>query len=247
MARRRETLDAGAGRDPLTAVPGDWLSGAHPAEEFPRGAVLIENTFLQTGASGAAPVVAYIHEGLVRGVWHRDKIAPASRATALVAGDGCWIGVDAFKFGENTFRYVALAPTTASLLPLAKLRDEAPRAVVVHAMANVSRDWCTAVALLSLGNQGLARRALVLLHHLSRVHPRPEIEVRHQDLSDMLGVSRQTLQPVLKDLETRGLIDFGYGEIVVADSERLFAALRRVRGAAVPGGGAEAGPRPDAP
>ncbi len=101
---------------PASVGPAAWLRSRHPPELFERGRVLIENTFLQTGADRSGAKVAYLHEGLVRGVWHRDKIAPSSRATALVAGDGCWIGVDACKFGENMFRYQALAPTTASLV-----------------------------------------------------------------------------------------------------------------------------------
>ncbi|MCE9635337.1 MAG: helix-turn-helix domain-containing protein [Planctomycetes bacterium] len=216
-------------RTQTAAQPDRWLREQYAAEHFERGAIVIENTFMQTDAGGRTPLVAYVHEGLVRGVWHRDKIAPTSRATALVAGDGCWIGVDAFKHGENLFRYQALAPTVATILPMSSLKIEAPRAVVVHAMENLARDWCTAVSLLSLGNQTLTCRAMVLLHHMSRVHPRPEIEVRQQDLADMLGVARQSLQPVLKRLASGGLIDLGYGEIVVADSGRLFDELRRGR------------------
>lgn len=202
---------------------------------------------MQTGADGRRPLVAYVHEGLVRGVWHRDKIAPSSRATALVAGDGCWIGIDAFKYGENLFRYQALAPTIATVVPMSCLREDAPRAVLVHAIENVARDWCTAVSLLSLGNQSLTRRALLLLHHMSRIHPRPEIEVRQQDLADVLGVARQSLQPVLKQLAAVGLIDLGYGEIVVADAERLFAELRRDRRSAAPRACASPASAPPAP
>ena len=196
-------------------------------EDFERGSVLIENTYLQTGADGSHPSLAYVHEGLVRGVWNRSKFAPLNRATATVAGDGRWIGADAFKFSENHFRYIALTPTRASIVPLRYIRDEAPRAVLLDALNSVSLDWCTTASVLTLGGETLYRRTLLLLFDLRRLHPRPELEVRQQDVADLLGRTRQTLQPVLKRLEAAGLVHLGYSEIVVGDAAELFQELRR--------------------
>lgn len=221
--------EGGGAAGPSGGVPRTWVCARAPGERYERGAVVIESAFLQTDAAGSPGRVAWIHEGLVRATWNRSKLAPSSRATALVAGDGCWIGADVFQHGENIFRWVALAPTVASIVTVGVLREEAPREVLVHAMENVARDWCTAASLLSLGTDSLERRALLLLHHLSRQHPRPEIEVRQSDLADMLGVARQTLHPVLKKLEATGLLGLGYGEIVVADPDELFRAIRETR------------------
>jgi CRP-like cAMP-binding protein len=173
--------------------------------------------------------VGYVVEGLVRGVWHRSRLAPASRATAIVSGDGRWIGADAFQYGKNLFRYAALTPTTASLIPLGYLRDEAPRPVLFDALWSVSLAWCTSASVASLGSESLARRTLLLLYDMSRLHPRPEIEVRQKDIADMLGVARQTLQPVLKALQERGLIDLGYGEIIIGEPIQLARKLRAPR------------------
>jgi hypothetical protein len=223
--------------------------GRFPPQNFERGETLIDTVLLETtdfepagGPPGPedefdeASLVAYVHEGLVRGVWNRSRLAPLSRATAIVAGDGRWIGMDAFQYGKNLFRYAALTPTAASILPLRWLRDEAPRATLYDALWSVSLAWCTTASVASLGSESLARRTLLLLYDMSRLHPRPEIEVRQKDLADMLGVARQTMQPVLKRLEARGLIGIGYGEITIGEPIQLARKLRRDgEGAGPPG------------
>ena len=205
-----------------------------PPIEFERGQTLIRNTFKQ-GVVGE-PALGYVFEGLVRGAWNRSAIAPRHRATAVIAGDRRWIGADAFKFGENLFKYVALTRTIASIVPLAYVRQEASRRVLLDALHSVSLHWCTAASVLSLGGDTLYRRTLLLLYDMSRLHPRPEIEVRQVDVADLLGVARQTLQPILKQLERQNLIILGYGEIAIGDAGDLFAALR------LDGTGPDAGP-----
>jgi hypothetical protein len=205
-----------------------------PPIDFERGQTLIRNMYRQS-VSGE-PALGYVFEGLVRGAWNRSAIAPKLRATAVIAGDRRWIGADAFKFGENLFRYVALTRTVASILPLAYVRQEASRRVLLDALHSVSLHWCTAASVLSLGGDTLYRRTLLLLYDMSRLHPRPEIEVRQADVADLLGVARQTLQPVLKQLERQNLITLGYAEIAIGDAADLFAALR-VEGSTGPGTG----------
>src|SRR5690242_20490618 len=82
------------------------LFALYPPVLFERGATLIENTLLETtdfappagpqadlGGPDPNAYVGYIVEGLVRGVWNRSTLAPGNRATAIVAGDGRWVGV----------------------------------------------------------------------------------------------------------------------------------------------------------
>jgi len=212
--------------------PGDvptlrWLLDRFPPQRFERGETLIVNTRHRSPPQAGS--LAYVHEGLVRGAWNAPFIAPENHATTLVAGDGKWVGADVFKYGANLFRYDALTLTTASIVPLEAFRDGAPREVALEALSSVSLDWCAAASSLSLGNDTLDRRALLLLYNLFRLHPRPEIEVRHKDVAELLGVTRQSLQPVLKRLERAGLVSLGYGEIVVGQPDELLAALRTGR------------------
>ncbi len=208
----------------------DEFLSAFTLATFDAGEPVLANTYLQAGAANRDAHVAYVHEGLVRGAWHRPAIAPSYDATVSVSGDRCWIGLDAFKYRENLFRYTALVPTTAFVLPLAALVDRAPRAVLLDALENASLAWCTAVSVVSLHGQGLERRVMLLLYNLRRLHPRPLLEVTQRVVSELLGVSRQALNPVLKDLEQRGFVRLGYGKLVVETSDRLIAELRRTAG-----------------
>src|SRR5690349_14353007 len=182
--------------------PLDALFAAHPPQTFERGELLIESVLVQTSdlTKTASPsitppdlqqaaVVGYVVEGLVRGMWNRSRTGSSARSTAIVSGDGRWVGADAFKFGKNLFEYTAMAPTTAIVVPLAYMLEEAPRPLLVDALRSVSLDWCTAASVMSLGADTLARRALLLLYDMSRLHPRPELEVRQKDVADMLGVA----------------------------------------------------------
>jgi hypothetical protein len=217
--------------DPPAGVPPELrvVLERFPPRVFQRGEVLVHNTRHQEPPR-AEGSLAYVIEGLVRGAWNAPFIAPANRATTLIAGDGRWVGADAFKYGANLFRYDALTLTTASVVPLAWLLDEAPRGVLVDALRCVSLDWCTAASVLSFESDTLERRTLLLLYNLFRLHPRPEIEVRQQDVAELLGVARQTLQPVLKRLVIAGFVDVGYGQIIVGDAEALLTELRSPSG-----------------
>jgi CRP-like cAMP-binding protein len=198
-----------------------------PRRTFTAGDVVIENTYLQRGATDRTAKVGYVYSGLVSGAWHRPAIAPSHSVTTLVAGDGSWIGMDAFKYRENLFRYVALVPTTAVILPLADLVSEAPRAVLRNALENTANAWCTAASVISMRRQQLERRAMLLLYNLRRIHPRPDLEVTQKVVAELLGVSRQTLNPVLRRLEERGLVRLGYGRIFVQEHARIIEELRR--------------------
>jgi CRP-like cAMP-binding protein len=48
-----------------------------------------------------------------------------------------------------------------------------------------------------------------------------EVKITQKDLGAMLGVQRSSVQRVLKDLESAGLIELGYRRIIVADSGGL--------------------------
>jgi CRP-like cAMP-binding protein len=209
---------------------GNLLRPARPTE-FEAGETVITNTYLQSASPARAlPQVAYVDRGLVRGAWHRPAIAPAHRLTVMIAGDRRWIGLDAFKYAENLFRYTALVPTTAWVLPLSDLVDRLPREVLIDALESTSLAWCTAVSVVSLRGQKLHRRAMHLLYDLSRLHPRPSLQVTQKVVAELLGVSRQTLSPVLRQLQQKGLVRLGYGSVSIEDPTKIIEELRRTAG-----------------
>lgn len=201
---------------------------------FAAGEVVIANTYLQPGVTDRTARVAYVRHGLVCGAWHRPAIMPSHSAATVVTGDGSWVGMDAFKYRENLFQYSALAPTTAHVLPLSEFVQRAPRSVVLHALEITSLAWCTAASVVSMRGQPLERRAMLLLYNLRRMHPRPDLEVTQKVVAQLLGVSRQALNPVLKSLEARGLVRLGYGKILVQEHSRIIGELRRTPAGAEP-------------
>jgi CRP-like cAMP-binding protein len=197
-----------------------------PPTEFAIGETILDNTYLQPDR-GQPAEIAYVREGLALGAWHRPAIDRDQDSAVLVVGDGNWIGLDAFKYGENLFRYSALAPTTAWVFPLSTLVEAAPREVVLDALRSVSLAWCTAVSVVSLKGQGIERRAMLLLYNLARIHPRPDLRITQQVVAELLGVSRQSVSPVLKRLEEKGLVRLGYGKVAVQDPKQIIEELRR--------------------
>jgi CRP-like cAMP-binding protein len=47
------------------------------------------------------------------------------------------------------------------------------------------------------------------------------IPLRQEDLANLVGVSRQTLSPLLRNLQIRGIIRLGYGYVEVLDRPAL--------------------------
>jgi CRP-like cAMP-binding protein len=223
VSQGRRVTESGAGFYPDPPELADLLQ-QFPARRFDRGDILIENTYGQAGHT-PTPALAYVAEGLVRGVRNHSMVAPRNRSTVVIAGDGRWIGFDAFKFGENLLRYVALTHTAASVLPMEHVRKHLSEGILLHILQDVSLQWWTVASVMSLGNDTLERRTLLLLCDLRRLHARPEIEVRQRDIADLLGVARQTLHPVLKNLEKAGLLSLGYAEITIGDAAPLLQAL----------------------
>lgn len=70
----------------------------------------------------------------------------------------------------------------------------------------------------------VARRlSLMIEGYGDHTHPRRTVELRQEQLAQMLSVSRQTANAALKELEAAGLIKLAYGEIEVLDAPGLRA------------------------
>ena len=74
--------------------------------------------------------------------------------------------------------------------------------------------------------QRLAKRLLLLTEGFgSRVqHPRRKLRLSQEQLADMLGASRQSINKALHTLETAGAISLHYGRVEVLDIETLHAS-----------------------
>jgi len=210
----------------------DRLIERFPPRRFDRGDVVLHGLVPGAPAPKREPALGLVVAGLVRVSWMRGYGAPGSRASAVVAGDGRWIGAEAFRTGENLFLYEALVPTTAALVPLDWIRSKASPAVLFDALHSVSLDWCRRISGPGVSRETDYRRTLVLFHDLRRLHAAPAIELRQKQVAEMVGVRRKELLPILQRLERAGLVRLGFGEVSVGALEDLREALRHRRVAA---------------
>lgn len=96
--------------------------------------------------------------------------------------------------------------------------------VLLHLLADRVRALLSAYANRALIT--LAPRVATLLLRLTRgLGPEPALQQSQEDLAAMLGVTRQALSPVLKQMERDGLIELAYRRLRVLDP----AGLRQLR------------------
>lgn len=74
----------------------------------------------------------------------------------------------------------------------------------------------------------LARRLLMMAEGYGETGPRRVLHLAQEQLALMLGLSRQTTNQILKDLEARGALRLTYGEIEISD----LGTLRQAAGVA---------------
>jgi len=74
----------------------------------------------------------------------------------------------------------------------------------------------------------LARRLLMMAEGYGETDPRSVLHLAQEQLALMLGLSRQTTNQILKDLEARGALRLTYGEIEITD----LGTLRQAAGVA---------------
>jgi CRP-like cAMP-binding protein len=67
----------------------------------------------------------------------------------------------------------------------------------------------------------LARRLLMMAEGYGETGPRRVLHLAQEQLALMLGLSRQTTNQILKELQARGALRLTYGEIEIVDAELL--------------------------
>lgn len=71
----------------------------------------------------------------------------------------------------------------------------------------------------------LAHRLLMIAEGYGEIeHSRRVLQLPQEQLASMLGLSRQTTNQLLKELQGQGIVQLHYGEITILDAQRLRAA-----------------------
>ncbi len=72
--------------------------------------------------------------------------------------------------------------------------------------------------------QRLAQRLVLIAEGYGEIEPRRVLHLAQEPLAQMLGLSRQTTNQILQDLQQQGLLALNYGVIEIVDLQRLRVA-----------------------
>jgi CRP-like cAMP-binding protein len=222
---------------------GTWFRGL---PDSLRGAILDRSvlraykkgTLIAAEGSPSEGLFAIL-EGRV--AWTRS-IGPSDKMLLYVAGQGAWFGHLALvRDTPCQFNVVAHAAARLLVLPRAQyqlLIEEDPEHfrriadVALERMELLIRIYAESR---KLSAEDLIPARLATLAGLRRAETRQtggaiRLALSQEEVAAILGVSRQTLNSVLKRLEAAGLIEVGFRELVIPDAACLpdVAAARSV-------------------
>ncbi|WP_342720455.1 Crp/Fnr family transcriptional regulator [Acidovorax sp. FHTAMBA] len=157
--------------------------------------------------------------------------SPASqgRASAFIGvPDGEWFGEgSAMKPEPRRYHVIALRPTTLLCLPLplfATLRETSlgfNQFLVQHLNMRLGQ----AMTIIEAGRTQSPEHRVAL--YLSRLFWRStrRLNLTQEELGQLVGLSRQTVNKVLRVLESRGIVSLDFGRVAIVDDEALNAHL----------------------
>lgn len=207
-----------------------WLSSLPPGlrEQVRAGVVVTE------GAKGevmlpAGTAVEGWHAVLSGLVMLRSAGAAQQRASAFIGiPDGEWFGEgSAMKPEPRKYEVVALRPTQLLCLPLplfGTLRETSlafNQFLVQHLNLRLGQ----AMTIIEAGRMRSPEHRVAL--YLSRLFWRStrRLNLTQDELGQLAGLSRQTVNRVLRVLEAAGIVSLDFGRVAIVDDDALAAHL----------------------
>ena len=151
------------------------------------------------------------------------------RSSAFIGvPDGEWFGEgSAMKPEPRRYHVVALRPTTLLCLPLplfATLRETSlafNQFLVLHLNMRLGQ----AMTIIEAGRTQSTEHRVAL--YLSRQFWRStrRLNLTQEELGQLVGLSRQTVNKVLRSLEGMGIVSLDFGRVAIVDDEALNAYL----------------------
>ena len=151
------------------------------------------------------------------------------RSSAFIGvPEGEWFGEgSAMKPEPRRYHVVALRPTTLLCLPLplfATLRETSlafNQFLVLHLNMRLGQ----AMTIIEAGRtQSTAHRVALYLSRLFWRSTR-RLNLTQEELGQLVGLSRQTVNKVLRSLEGMGIVSLDFGRVAIVDDEALNAYL----------------------
>lgn len=194
---------------------------------------LREEVFSVQGDKGAV----MMHAGSAVEGWHAvlsglvmlQSPAGKGRSSAFIGvPDGEWFGEgSAMKPEPRRYNVVALRPTTLLCLPLplfATLR-ESSLAFNQFLVQHLNMRLGQAMTIIEAGRTQSPEHRVAL--YLSRLFWRStrRLNLTQDELGQLVGLSRQTVNRVLRTLEESGIVSLDFGKVAIVDDEALGAYL----------------------
>ena len=197
------------------------------------------------GKPGDAPDHAHL---VLRGVvWVGTLTPTGQRIPFRLCGPGSLLGiVEVLDEGPRTHPARALTAGTTALLPASALRGLAGRSppfamALARLASGIARD--SRYLLAESRSLDVGARLVRRLFALAEVYGRPalgpwgrgrliDLPLRHQDLADIVGASRETVSKAMSRLASSGALRSDDGRIILIDEPALkrVARLRSSRG-----------------
>ena len=173
---------------------------------------------------GGPPTLGIVFDGLVKGLV-RPQHSNIEQAVLCVVGEGRWLGLECLE-EDHILEYRTLTDTRLALIDRDVFWRDAPEAVLRTLLREAGHIIARTVHLGYIGRLELERRVLSRLCDLREATSMPEVRITREDLASLVGAHRNKVGEALKRLEARGLVECGYGEILVGQLEQLHAAWR---------------------
>jgi CRP-like cAMP-binding protein len=140
-------------------------------------------------------------------------------------------GPDVFAQSPNMWTAVAMRDTSLLLLPSTTLRalcERMPNLSLGLIEAMVFKGRCYSAMAQMLGTRSVGERLTRVLLLLAEMYGRNteqgvaiDVPITHEEISHMVGATRQWVTVGLKRLQSRGVIEAGRGKLLIRDSELL--------------------------
>ena len=206
-----------------------WFAGVPVAlQERLRDEVSVQHADKGTVMMPAGSAVQGWH-AVLSGLVMLQSPASQGRASAFIGvPDGEWFGEgSAMKPEPRRYHVVALRPTTLLCLPLplfVTLRETSlgfNQFLVQHLKMRLGQ----AMTIIEAGRTQSPEHRVAL--YLSRLFWRStrRLNLTQEELGQLVGLSRQTVNKVLRVLEGRGIVSLDFGRVAIVDDEALNAYL----------------------
>lgn len=206
-----------------------WFAGVPVAlQERLRDEVSVQHADKGTVMMPAGGAVQGWH-AVLSGLVMLQSPASQGRASAFIGvPDGEWFGEgSAMKPEPRRYHVVALRPTTLLCLPLplfVTLRETSlgfNQFLVQHLNMRLGQ----AMTIIEAGRTQSPEHRVAL--YLSRLFWRStrRLNLTQEELGQLVGLSRQTVNKVLRVLEGRAIVSLDFGRVAIVDDEALNAYL----------------------